>query len=279
MQIPPSKLAWHLVAYFDEIAPEYERWAGRLHAKAAAELGDWAAPQPGDRCLDVGTGTGLVARWLGPRVAPTGEVVGVDPSGGMLAQARASVAGAANIRFIKMGGERLVFRDRSFDLVTYGESLTYLLDPFASLDEARRVLKRGGRIAVSCQRRSLNTVAQEVSFAWLEKLATEHGVSVPRHDHSHGSFGEPEVMRELLEEAGFREVRITQMVTGVRATDFNQWMDLLAGLGPFSHELIVSMGPVRLKTLADALGKEMDRLGEDGWRIHHSFTLAGAISP
>lgn len=273
---PPDPLAAHLAGYFDEIAADYEGWAGGLHGKVAASLCEWAAPAPGERCLDVGTGTGLVARRLAARVRPGGEVVGVDLSAGMLAQARLAAAGNPEVRFLRMAGERLDFRSSSFQLVTYGDSLAHLVDPYASLEEAGRVLSPDGRIALSCRRGSHDTPAQRLSLEWLERLAVADGVRVPRHHGSHDSFGEPEVLTGLLEEFGFGEVRLTQLITGFRAAGFVEWISLLEGLEPASHQLIMAMGPVRLRSLARALVKEMEGLGDGAWRIHHSYTLATA---
>jgi ubiquinone/menaquinone biosynthesis C-methylase UbiE len=272
--IPPTPLATHLIDHFDAVADAYEGWAGGLHGKAAARLAVWSDPAEGDQCLDVGTGTGLVARELATRLGPDGRVIGIDPSAGMLREARRRAG--AGIRFLEMWSEHLVFRDQSFDVVTFGDSLTYLIDPFGSLEEAHRVLRPGGRIAVSCHRRSLRTVAEEVSFAALSAQVREDGLRLPRHTDYHNAFGEPEVLTQLLEEHGFRDVRLTQFITGVRAHSFDEWLDILKGLGPFSYAVLSTMGPVRRATVGLELARKMAELGEDAWRMHHSFTLAVA---
>ena len=74
----------HLVDFFDRIAPSYDSWAGGQHERVAARLVDLASPQKGEQALDVGTGTGLVAHLLAPRVSP-GTVIGIDLSDNMLA--------------------------------------------------------------------------------------------------------------------------------------------------------------------------------------------------
>src|SRR5579872_337283 len=104
----------HLVDFFDRIASSYDGWAGGQHGRVAARLADLAEPKKGEHVLDVGTGTGLVAHLLAPRVSP-GSVIGIDLSGQMLAIAR-SKAGK-NVQFLGMAAEHLVFRPGSFDLV------------------------------------------------------------------------------------------------------------------------------------------------------------------
>ena len=269
-----SSLAQHLVGHFSAIAEDYEERAAGLHAKAAERLVNLAAPRPKQVCLDVGTGTGLVARGLSKAVGKRGTVVGVDPTPAMLSQARRRPA--PNLRYAHGWGEHLDFRDESFDLACFGDSLTYLVDPFAGLAEARRVLRPGGRIAVSVPRRSFSTEAEEVSIEALAELAAERGLTVPRQPDYLGRFGEPPVLVELLEEQGFEAVETTQLMSGFRAATVGEWLDLLEDVGPFSHELLSSMGPVMRGHLARRLVPRMRELGDEAYRLHHTFTLAVA---
>src|ERR1700682_5798817 len=77
----------HLVDFFDRIAASYDSWAGGQHERVAVRLVDLAAPQKGEHVLDVGTGTGLVAHLVAPRVSP-GSVIGIDLSEQMMSIAR-----------------------------------------------------------------------------------------------------------------------------------------------------------------------------------------------
>src|SRR3989440_89665 len=86
----------HMVDFFDRIAPVYDTWAGGQHGRVATRLVDLAAPAKHEQVLDVGTGTGLVANLLAPRVNP-GLVIGIDLSENMLSIARAHKA--KNVQF------------------------------------------------------------------------------------------------------------------------------------------------------------------------------------
>jgi ubiquinone/menaquinone biosynthesis C-methylase UbiE len=265
----------HVVDFFDRIAPLYDAWAGGQHARVAARLVDLAAPVKNEHVLDVGTGTGLVAHLIAPKVSP-GAVLGIDLSDRMLAIARTNKH--KNVQFVGMAAEHLVFRPETFDLVTMGEALTYFADPAASLAEAHRVLKAGGRLAVSCQRRSLNTRAQELFFQGLTPLARRHYLSLPRYSSERSRFGEPDVLPKILAGAGFEVNRLTDMVTGGRAKDAREWTDLMAGAGPRPNTLIRALGPRYRDELEAEVDAAMASLGDpdDAFRYHHSYVLAVA---
>jgi ubiquinone/menaquinone biosynthesis C-methylase UbiE len=268
----------HLVDFFDRIAPVYDTWAGGQHARVAARLVELAAPQRGEHALDVGTGTGLVAHLVAPRVSP-GHVIGIDLSDRMLSIARAKTG--KNLQFLGMAAERLVFKPATFDLVTMGEALAYLADPTDALAEAHRVLRPGGRLALSCQRRSLSTRAQDLFFQGLAPLARRHYLSLPRYSSERARFGEPDVLPKLLEAAGFEASRLTEMVTGGRTQDAREWTDLMAGAGPLPYTLIRSLGPRYRSELEEEIESAMASLGDpdDAWRYHHSYLLAVARRP
>ncbi len=107
-------------------------------------------PQPGQRLLDVATGTGLVASELVRRGA--GEVVALDQSEDMLAGARARLARepelAARVKLVRGEAERLPFADAEFDGLTFTYLLRYVDEPAATMAELVRVVKPGGRIGM-----------------------------------------------------------------------------------------------------------------------------------
>jgi demethylmenaquinone methyltransferase/2-methoxy-6-polyprenyl-1,4-benzoquinol methylase len=137
----------HAQALFAPLGPTYERTAALLSFGHDARWRRFLVSRidagPGDRVLDVATGTGLVAREL---VRATGcRVVGVDRSAGMLAEARRRVNGS--VELVEAGADALPFADAEFDALTFTYLLRYVDDPAATLSELARVVKPGGSIA------------------------------------------------------------------------------------------------------------------------------------
>ena len=102
---------------------------------------------PDARVLEVGCGTGAVARRLAtwPQVA---AVVGLDPSPIFLAKARELGAHLPHLSFQEGGAHGLPFPDQDFDVVIFHTTLCHLSAPRDALREAHRVLKPGGRLAI-----------------------------------------------------------------------------------------------------------------------------------
>ncbi len=106
---------------------------------------DAVDPRPGQRILDVATGTGMVAFGLARRGA---TVIGLDQSEDMLSAARQHLAGADNPTFIQGEAEHLAFADGEFDALTFTYLLRYVDDRPATMRELARVIKPGGRIGM-----------------------------------------------------------------------------------------------------------------------------------
>lgn len=108
-----------------------------------------AALRPGERVLDVGCGTGVVARLAREQVGAGGAIAGLDPNPGMLAVARAVTPPELNIEWHQAGAESIPLRDGAFDVVLSQMALQFMPDRGQALREMRRVLADGGRIALN----------------------------------------------------------------------------------------------------------------------------------
>lgn len=144
----PEDRQEYVDALFDTAAPHYD-WicqvmsfgSGQLYRKQALQR---LGLRPGMRVLDVATGTGPVARAAGEILGDPMAVTGLDPSAGMLGQARQVVKGP----LVQGRGEALPFASGRFDVVSMGYALRHVPDLAATFREYHRVLKPGGRTLV-----------------------------------------------------------------------------------------------------------------------------------
>ena len=131
---------------FDRAADHYDRacdlmsfGSGQKYRRDALQR---AGLRPGMTVLDVGTGTGLLAREIATLLGTSGRVIGVDPSARML------IAGGRHLhgRCVRGLGERLPFATAQFDFVTMGYALRHVPDLDQTFAEYARVLKPYGRL-------------------------------------------------------------------------------------------------------------------------------------
>jgi demethylmenaquinone methyltransferase/2-methoxy-6-polyprenyl-1,4-benzoquinol methylase len=148
-----SERKQHALELFEELPASYD--------ELAAALSFWQDPRwrramvaavqasPGDRVLDVATGTGMVAEELVRRYGC--RVVGLDQSVPMLRRARAKIDAdpilADHLQLVEGDAEALPFGDAEFDHLTFTYLLRYVDDPPTTIRQLARVVKPGGRIA------------------------------------------------------------------------------------------------------------------------------------
>jgi demethylmenaquinone methyltransferase / 2-methoxy-6-polyprenyl-1,4-benzoquinol methylase len=225
-------------AMFDRIAGLYDRlnsvMTAGLHHEWRRRAAELARVSPGDRALDVATGTGDLAFELAGRVAPGGEVIGVDFSEGMLEIARrkaavgsgdrpAARAGAATVSFQWANALALSFADDEFAAVTVGFGVRNFSDLARGLAEMVRVVRPGGRVVVleitTPHRPPLSTFFS----LWFDRVVPILGRLAGDPDayaylpNSVKRFPAPDRLAAMLWDAGLREVTYTLTAGGIIA--------------------------------------------------------------
>jgi demethylmenaquinone methyltransferase / 2-methoxy-6-polyprenyl-1,4-benzoquinol methylase len=154
---------------FDETAVDYDR----IERILALGSGGWYRRQAlqragigsGAAVLDVGYGTGLLARQALGLIGPEGRLVGVDPSAGMLAQ-----SDLPGVELLDGTAEALPVADASFDFVTMGYALRHVGDVGAAFREFHRVLKPGGSVLVLEISRPAGAVGRALLKAYMRGI-------------------------------------------------------------------------------------------------------------
>jgi ubiquinone/menaquinone biosynthesis C-methylase UbiE len=164
----------------------------------------------GERVLDVACGTGIVARLAAQLIGTTGLVTGVDLNPGMLEVARAQTptSGAA-VEWREGDAGALPCDDASYDVALCQQGLQFFPDQPRALREMHRVLRPGGRLALSVWRGLEHNPFNRAVAAGLARYVSAEAAAAIRAPFAHG---DAQVLRRLIVDAGFRDVEIQVQV-------------------------------------------------------------------
>ena len=224
-RVPESEKAKRVEQVFDRVAERYDLMndlmSFGLHRLWKAFTVSLARVRPGERVLDVASGSGDLARALAARGA---EVCMSDINGPMLARGRDRMADAGRLApAVRCDAERLPFRAASFDCVTVGFGLRNMTHKEAALAEMTRVLKPGGRLLVlefSKVRTALQKPYDLYSFRvlpWLGERVAGDGASYRYLAESIRMHPDQPALAGMLERAGLERVEYFNLAAGAVA--------------------------------------------------------------
>jgi ubiquinone/menaquinone biosynthesis C-methylase UbiE len=171
----------------------------------ATDLVALAAPQPGERILDVACGTGAVARQAVQVIGADGSVTGLDLNAGMLNIARTHDL-TETVQWREGSAQAMPFSEEDFTLVLCQQGMQYFPDRVTALREMHRVLASGGRLILSVWR----SVERTPGFLVLGQALAQH-ISPEAGELPPFALGDaPELAAEVAK-AGFVDVTTQTM--------------------------------------------------------------------
>jgi len=255
-----EKRAWQLEgrgpeAYEAYLVPKFFRpWAERLLTVAGAA--------EGERVLDVGCGTGIVARSAVPVVGDQGHVVGVDVNQAMLETARREAAHLSPaVEWRHEDARELSLPDDSFDLVLSQQVLQFVADPSGVLAQIRRVLRPGGRVGLNV----LRPIRYNPSYGLLAEVLERHvGEEAGAMMRSPFPEWSGTWLRELLLEAGFDQASLLLDIRVVRYPSAEEYLRQEVASSPLADPIAGLEEDVRtrmIRHLEEVLQVYTDRDG------------------
>jgi ubiquinone/menaquinone biosynthesis C-methylase UbiE len=187
----------------------FERQAAAEYDRAFAHVTRYFMPlvlraagvRRGMRVLDIAAGTGLSAEAALTAVGETGHVTAADISPAMVEKARERIGRARNVSVLVEDAQALSFPDEIYDAVVCNLGLMFFPEPARGLSEFRRVLRPGGRAAVS-----VNTVPERSYNHQINVILTRYLPGLAEAVTRTFSLGEASRLEGLFRECGFSQV-------------------------------------------------------------------------
>ena len=215
---------------WEAMAPGWERWRAQL-ADALTPVREWLirelGPEPGETVLELGAGTGETGFAAAAILGDNGRLISTDFSPEMVevARRRGSELALRNVDYRVIDAERIELDSDSVDGVLCQSTYMLAADPAAALAETRRVMRPGGRLALSVWGAPERNPWASIGGMIL----IERGHMPPPEPGAAGVFSmaSEERTRALLDAADFRSVRTAEVPVqfGFRSLeDYEQWI-------------------------------------------------------
>ena len=188
---------------------------------------------PGESVLEIGCGTGAATVPFAEAVGERGQVVGIDISEPMLAEARKRIAesGLRNVTLLQADAQTHQFDRDSFDLITSRFGVMFFADPVAAFRNLLPVAGPSGRLCFACWA----PLADNRHWLIPYEVALRHlGPPAPRPPREPGplAFSDPDYVREILAAAGFARIEIHRETPGIIGSSPEEEAEHACIMGP-----------------------------------------------
>ena len=235
-------------------------------------------PKPGETILEVAAGTGETGFAAAARIGENGRLISTDFSAPMVdaARRRAGELGLSNVDFRVMDAERMDLEDRSVDGVLCRWGYMLMADPAAALSETRRVLRDGGRVALSVW-------GPPESNPWAAAprrtlVAARHVSSPPPGEPGIFAMAAEERIRELLAGAGFEEMEIEPVGSEWWFENFDDYWSFLRELAGALSLVLRDLDEDQLAQVRAALERDVEPFRSNGGYVFPGLALNALAS-
>lgn len=258
----------------EELAGEYERISAQRQLRAGKRLAADLAIEPGERVLDVGCGTGLLAEYIALLAGRSGYVLGIDPLPLRIEIAQQKARPGLEFRVGR--AEQLdVVPDNSFDAVCLNSVFHWLPEKTGPLRQFFRILRPGGRLGIATGLKGNRAPVRQIAD-WV--LAQPPFADYPRASGGDTYRVSEAEMRGLLEDAGFVLTRLETRASA-RVETSPEAMLRFSEASTFGNLLGHLPEELRLRARAAIKQRLEQMVPPDGYRREGRNLVALAVRP